>query len=213
VIDVSALLEDPRVDPGVVGLVLAVLPFALSSTLTPGPNTILVTASGATFGFRRTIPHMLGILFGFPVMMVAVGLGLGALFESHPAVHATLRWAGAAYLLFLAWKIATARASEASGARSSPLSFLQAAAFQWVNPKAWVMSISAVTTFTSVGGDTRRETLVIAAIFALVTLPAIPAWTLFGVAVSRLLRSERALRIFNATMAGLLVASLIPLFS
>src|SRR5207249_5188879 len=104
-------------------------PFALSTTLTPGPNTILVTASGASFGFRRTIPCMLGILLGFPVMLIAVGWGLGALFESHPAVHAALRWIGAVYLLFLAWKIATAGASDAPDARGRPLSFLQSAAF------------------------------------------------------------------------------------
>jgi threonine/homoserine/homoserine lactone efflux protein len=192
-------------------LVLAVLPFALSTTLTPGPNTILVTASAATFGFRRTVPLMLGILLGFPAMMLAVGWGLGELFESSPGVHATLRWVGAAYLLFLAWKIASARGSEASGAPGRPIGFLRSAAFQWVNPKAWIMSISALTTFTTVGGDTRREALVIVAVFTLVACAAIPAWALLGVAVGRFLSSERALRIFDANMAALLVASLVPL--
>ena len=192
-------------------LVLAVLPFALSTTLTPGPNTILVTASAATFGFRRTVPLMLGILLGFPAMMTAVGLGLGELFESHPLLHGALRWVGVTYLLYLAWKIATARSSVESGAPGRPVGFLRSAALQWVNPKAWIMSISALTTFTTVGGDPRRETLVIVAVFALVAFAAIPAWALFGVAVGRLLRSERALRVFNASLAALLVASLVPM--
>jgi len=196
---------------GLLAIALAVLPFALSTSLTPGPNTILVTASGATFGFRRTIPLMLGVVIGFPAMMTAVGWGLGEVFRSRPGVHATLRWVGAAYLLFLAWKIASARAGEASGARGRPLGFLRAAAFQWVNPKAWVMSITAISTFTTVGGDPRRETLAIVAVFALVALAAIPAWALFGVAVSRFLKSERALRVFNLAMAALLVVSLVPL--
>lgn len=116
-IDAALLLGNRELDPatdGWLGLALAVLPFALSTTLTPGPNTIMVTASGATFGFRRTVPHMLGILLGFPVMLIAVGWGLGALFESHPAVHLTLRWIGATYLLYLAWKIATAGTSQKS---------------------------------------------------------------------------------------------------
>jgi len=209
---VGLLFAEETPGSGAFGLVAAVLPFALSTTLTPGPNTILVTASGATFGFRRTVPHLLGILIGFPVMMVAVGWGLGALFVAHPALHGVLRWVGAAYLLFLAWKIATARASDAAGARGRPMSFLQSLAFQWVNPKAWIMSISAAATFTSPAGDPRRETLVIAAVFACVALPVLPAWALFGVALRRWLSSERALRIFNTTMAALLVASLVPLF-
>ena len=194
------------------GLVGAVLPFALSTTLTPGPNTILLTASGATFGFRRTLPHLLGIELGFPAMMVAVGWGLGAVFVAHPALHGVLRWVGAAYLLFLAWKIASARSSDGEGARGRPMTFLQSVAFQWVNPKAWIMSVSAAATFTTPAGDPGRETLVIAAVFACVALPVLPAWALFGVALRRWLSSERALRIFNATMAALLVASLVPLF-
>ena len=192
-------------------LVLAVLPFALSTTLTPGPNTIMVTASGATFGFRRTVPHMLGIVVGFPLMMIGVGLGLGEVFAGRPLLHAALRWVGAGYLLYLAWRIATARPSAMEDARGRPLSFLQSVGFQWVNPKAWVMSVGALTTYTTVGGDTRRETLVIVAVFAVVTVPAIAFWAAFGVGVGRLLRSDRALRVFNWTMAALLVASLAQL--
>lgn len=209
----AVLLEAGHLErgDGWLGLALAVLPFTLATTLTPGPNTILVTASAATFGFRRSVPLMLGILVGFPAMMTAVGWGLGELFERHPAVHATLRWVGAAYLLFLAWKTATARTSDASGTRGRPLGFVRSVAFQWVNPKAWIMSITAITTFATVGGDTRRETLVIVAVFALVAWAAIPAWALFGVAVGRCLRSERALRVFNCTMAALLALSLLPL--
>lgn len=192
-------------------LVIALLPFAFSTSLTPGPNTVMVTASGATFGFRRTLPHVFGITVGFPLMLVAIGWGLGGVFEAHPSVHVALRWVGAGYLLFLAWKIANAHRSDAPGARSRPFGFLQAAAFQWVNPKAWMISIGAVSTFTTPGGDLRHEALVIGAVFAVVSLLSLAAWALFGLALGRLLRSERALRTFNLLMAALLVASLVPL--
>jgi threonine/homoserine/homoserine lactone efflux protein len=196
---------------GTLALLAALLPFALATSLTPGPNTVMVTASGATFGFRRTLPHILGILVGFPGMLVAIGWGVGGVLETRPLVHATLRWVGAAYLLFLAWKIGTARRADAHGARGAPLGFLQALAFQWVNPKAWMMCVGALSTFTTVGGDLRRETFVIAATFALVSLPALVGWTLFGTALGRLLRTERSQRVFSCAMAALLVASLVPM--
>jgi threonine/homoserine/homoserine lactone efflux protein len=198
-------------DGGAVGLALTVLPFALSTTFTPGPNTILVTASAATYGLRRTVPLFLGMMVGFPLLMTAVGFGLGELFRSHPGLHAVLRWVGGAYLLWLAWTLARARPSDAADARGRPVGFARSAALQWVNPKAWVMSITAVTTFTTVGGDARREVPVIVGVFALLSLVALPAWALFGVAVGRFLGTERRLRAFNVTMAVLLVASLVPL--
>jgi len=193
-------------------LILPLLLFAISTTATPGPNNVMVTASGANFGFRRTIPHMLGITFGVPAMIVAIGWGLGPIFEGAPIVHQALKYVGAAYLLFLAWKIGTAGRSDDADGSGSPLTFLQAALFQWVNPKAWIIAVGAVTTFTTVGGNPFFETLVIAAAFALVTFPCIAAWTLFGMAIRRLLRSERALKAFNIAMALLLAASLLPVF-
>lgn len=188
--------------------------FAVATSVTPGPNNIMVTASGANYGFARTLPHMLGIAIGFPVMVVAVGLGLSRVFETWPAIHAVLRYAGAAYLLYLAYHIATAaRAREDQGTPSGrPLTFLQAALFQWVNPKGWTMAVGALTAYTTVGGDLLRETLLVAHVFGLIGLPSVALWAGLGVAIGRLLRTRWALRTFNVAMALLLVASLVPLF-
>jgi threonine/homoserine/homoserine lactone efflux protein len=199
-------LESP-----LLGTFLTLLPFAISMSATPGPNNLMVTASAANFGFARTVPHMLGIAIGFPVMLLAVGGGLSSAFEAYPILHRVLKLAGVAYLLFLAWKIATTGRPAAGSARDKPLSFLQAALFQWVNVKAWIIAIGAVTTYTSVGGDVLAETLLIAAVFALVSLPSSAVWAVIGLAAGRLLQSDRSLRVFNIAMAILLVASLLPL--
>jgi threonine/homoserine/homoserine lactone efflux protein len=193
-------------------LLLPLFTFAVVTTATPGPNNVMLTASGANFGFWRTLPHMLGIATGFPVMVVAIGWGLGELFHAFPALHEVLKYVGAAYLLFLAWKIATAGRVGTVQSRGRPLTFLQAAAFQWVNPKGWMMALGAISAYTTVGGNPFLETLVIAAIFATVAMPCIGVWALFGAAIGRLLRSEAWLRAFNWAMAALLVASLAPLF-
>jgi len=184
--------------------------FAISMTITPGPNNVMLTASGVNFGFRRTLPHMLGIAMGFPVMVLAIGLGLGGLFEAYPQIHATLKYVGIAYLLWLAWKVATAGRTEDSGTEAKPLNFLQAAGFQWVNPKAWIIAVGAIATYTTLEGDVIQEVLLIAAVFAFVTLPSIAVWTLFGTAIRRLLKSNRARTLFNWSMAALLVTSLVP---
>jgi len=187
---------------------LPLLTFVLAMTITPGPNNIMITASGANFGFRRTIPHLLGIVIGFPVMTYAIGVGLGELFRTWPVVHMALKYVGTAYLLYLAYRIATAaRGADAQG-RARPLTFLEAAAFQWANPKGWMMAVGAISAYTTVGGDPFLESLIIAVTFGVIAVPAVGVWALFGVAVGRLLRSDRALRFFNLTMAALLVASL-----
>lgn len=185
------------------------LAFALSMTATPGPNNTMVTASGASWGFRRTLPHLLGISVGFPAMLVAVALGAGNLLQAHPWLHEALRWVGAAYLLWLAWRIAVAEpAAEGAPAGGRPLSFWGAALFQWVNPKAWIIALSAVATYTATWG----EAAALAAIFLVVTLPVTAGWTLVGVGAARVLRSPRALRGFNLAMAALLLLSLLPVF-
>ena len=190
------------------------LAFAVAMAATPGPNNAMVAASGANWGFRRTLPHMLGISAGFPVMLVAVALGAGALLRTRPWVHEALRWVGAAYLLWLAWHIAVARPQVPVGptrAGGRPLGFLRAALFQWMNPKAWMAAAGAVLTYTTTGGALLAQAVVLAAIFLVVILPTIALWTLVGVGAARLLRTERALRWFNLAMAALLVASLLPL--
>ncbi len=171
----------------------------------------MLTASGVNFGFRRSVPHMLGIALGFPVMVTAIGLGLGGVFEAYPLIHEILKYFGIAYLLWLAWKIATAGRTEDTGTKAQPLNFLQAAGFQWVNPKGWVAAMGAIATYTTLHGDVVQEVFLIAVVFGLVTIPCITVWTLFGTAIRRLLRSDRARTLFNGSMATLLVASLVPI--
>ena len=187
--------------------------FAVAMSATPGPNNAMVAASGASFGFRRTLPHMLGITVGFPIMLVAVALGAGEPLRTLPWLHEALRWVGAAYLLWLAWHIAATRpeAADKRAGASRPLTFTQAALFQWVNPKAWVIAASAIVTYTSGGGAVLAQAAALAVVFLVVTLPTIAFWTSVGVGAARVLRSPRALRLFNLAMAALLVASLLPL--
>lgn len=196
------------------------LAFAVSMSATPGPNNAMVASSGATFGFARTMPHILGVAVGFPIMIVAVALGAGDLMRGNPRVHEILRWIGAAYLIWLAFKIATARPSAVDAerayvagsrqGRTKPMNFLQAALFQWLNPKAWVVAVGGVATYTTANG-VFAQAFVLAIIFLIVTLPSLAFWTFTGVGAARLLRSNRALRVFNLVMAVLLVASLLPL--
>ena len=138
--------------------------FAAAVMLTPGPNVVLVTASGANFGFRRTIPQMLGITLGFGSMVAAAGLGLAGLVHAEPRLHSLLKYGGAAYLTYLAWRIAQADANSDAGARAKPIGFLEAALFTWMNPKAWVSVLGAVAAYTTVGGGVIWQTSVIAAV-------------------------------------------------
>ncbi|MFT0519136.1 LysE family translocator [Pseudomonas faucium] len=185
--------------------------FAFVSSITPGPNNTMLLASGVNFGFLQTLPHALGVSCGFMAMVLAVGLGLGAVFEAFPQIYSVLRYAGAAYLVYLAWKIATSGplvgGTQASG---EPLSFLGAAAFQWVNPKSWVMAIGAITTYTPAEGYI-YNVLVVAACFAVVNIPCVLSWAGFGSALRRFLTKQSHLLVFNVSMAVLLVLSLYPL--
>lgn len=193
-------------------LLISLFVFVIAASFTPGPNNIMLTASGVNFGFKRTIPHMLGIIVGFPVMLLLVGVGLGQIFILYPQLHDVLKWLGSAYLLFLAWKIATAAQPKQGKKEAKPFSFLQAALFQWVNPKGWIMSVAALANYTSVDGNYLIQTLLVACVFFLISLGATSAWTFFGALVGRLLQSELALKIFNAAMAALIVASIALLY-
>ncbi|HXV23876.1 MAG TPA: LysE family translocator [Alphaproteobacteria bacterium] len=181
--------------------------FAIAGSITPGPNNIMLTASGANFGFRRTLPHMLGVCIGFPLMVLAIGLGLSQLFEKVPIAHTAMKLLGSAYLLWLAWRVARAGSADPVGASARPLSFLQAAAFQWVNPKAWILASGAISTFTLVGETLLPQVLTMAAIFTLVSIPSATVWTLLGIGISRLLNSRSRLHIFNLTMGAMLAGS------
>lgn len=189
--------------------------FAFAMSASPGPNNTMVTASGANWGLRRTLPHMLGIALGFPVMILAVGLGAGEVLRSYSWIEEGLRWLGGCYMLWLAAKIARAEPVSAGaapeGAAGQPLTFLQAALFQWVNPKAWVTAVGAVVTYTSGGAALFGEAARLAAIFLVISPPVTLGWTLVGVGAAKLLRTRRALRGFSIAMAALLVASLVPM--
>jgi threonine/homoserine/homoserine lactone efflux protein len=192
-------------------LIIASFPFQLSMGITPGPNNILVASSGVNFGFRPTIPHILGITVGYPVMLLVVGLGLGRIFMAVPSIHAVLKYICIAYLLYLAWRIATTSAiGEARTSR--PLSFMQAAAFQWVNGKGWVVALSAVTTYTVVNRTLPLQMLALAAMALIITLACVSCWTFFGSVLRQFLYTERRLKWFNYSMASLLVLSIIPVF-
>jgi threonine/homoserine/homoserine lactone efflux protein len=189
-------------------LITAFAGYCFVSSITPGPNNLMLMASGANFGFLRTIPHMLGVGLGFVLMVVLVGIGLAQIFGLYPITHTILKVSSVGYLLYLAWKIANAAPVNAKNSNGTPMTFLQAAAFQWVNPKAWTMAVTAVTVYAP---DTNLATLLlVAAIFGAVNLPAVSSWTLLGQQMARILTNPTRLRLFNWTMAALLIASLYP---
>jgi threonine/homoserine/homoserine lactone efflux protein len=199
----------PHTCPMTYEILLGLVLFALVSSLTPGPNNLMLMASGANFGFRRTMPHMLGVTLGFTLMVLLVGVGLVQVFNAFPISHQILKVVSAAYLLYLAWKIGTAApsASETDTA-GTPFTFIQAALFQWVNPKAWTMSLTAVSVYSP--SQNVAAMAFVAAVFGAVNLPCISLWTTLGQQLQRFLISPTRLRIFNITMALLLVTSLYP---
>ncbi|NKB79100.1 LysE family translocator [Ochrobactrum daejeonense] len=172
----------------------------------------MLLASGVNFGFRRTIPHMLGIGVGFFVLLMAIGFGLGALLETVPSFYAILKFAGGAYMLYLAWKIATSRSIGETGesGKGQPMTFLQAAAFQWVNPKAWVMAVTGIATYAS-HDNYYVAVLLVSVAFAIVNLPSVSVWAGFGTLLRNWLSDPVRLRWFNIVMALLLVFSLWPM--
>ncbi len=221
---------------------LPVALFAFTMSGTPGPNNVMLTASGANFGFRRTVPHILGVSIGFPIMIIAVGLGLGGLFREVPMVHDILAVVGSAWLIYLAWRIATtlpaakqpapkddgtgddALRAEGTGQDGTggtghrpsprPMRFAEAAAFQWANPKAWVITFGVVAAYTTGTGSALGEAMLIGAIFLPITLMTTSVWTAFGTAIGRVLGDRPAAHCwFNRGMAALLVASLVPVLT
>jgi threonine/homoserine/homoserine lactone efflux protein len=191
-------------------MLIALATFCFVSSITPGPNNMMLLASGANFGFRRTLPHMLGVSLGFAAMVFAVGMGLGSLFKAYPALYDALRVVAVVYLLWLAWRIATASGLGDTAATARPMSFLEAAAFQWINPKAWAMALGATAAFVTPEAFV-MGVVIVAAMFAAINLPCIASWAGFGVVLRRFLDRPWALRAFNVTMAALLVTSLYPM--
>lgn len=192
-------------------LLAAMTGFAFVASITPGPNNMMLLASGANFGFRRTVPHMLGIGIGFMVMLLISGLGLGEVFRRVPGTFFAFKIACVLYMLWLAWKIATAGAITDDGASTGrPMTFLEGALFQWVNPKAWAMILTAIGAYT-VPSDYLISLLVVTLVFGIINIPSISCWTMFGVALRRLLSDPVRVRYFNVAMALLLIGSLYPI--
>lgn len=187
--------------------------FAFATSITPGPNNLMLMSSGARFGLRRTTPHMLGVTIGFGVIAIAAGLGLARALEAEPSLRFVMTGVAAGFMLYLAWRLATAPDTGALGAEEAegrPLSFLEAALFQWVNPKTWAMALSAMTLYTP-EEPSLGVILAAAAVFCAVNLPCVGVWAAAGVRLVGLLRAPGQRRVFNRVMAALLALSVAPM--
>ena len=196
-------------------LLVAFLLFAIVTLYTPGPNNVMLMTSGLNFGFARTLPHIFGVSFGFALMVFLVGVGLGAIFRTFPVLYDILKYAGSAYLLYLAWMIARAPVeapSDDGRSKGRPLTFLEGALFQWINAKGWVIAVGGVTTYAALT-TFPYNIMLLASVFGAIGVTSCVAWAALGAGLSRWLRHPRAVRIFNVTMALLLVASLYPVIA
>ncbi|WP_424627585.1 LysE family translocator [Bradyrhizobium sp. SYSU BS000235] len=191
-------------------LLIAFIVFAAAALFTPGPNNIMLMGSGLNYGFRRTLPHVAGVTLGFSFLVAVIGFGLGAVFAAYPILHTILKYAGAAYLVYLAIVIGMSGPSDAkSAADSKPMTFLGAAMFQWVNVKGWVIAVGAIAAYAAVAAYPLNIVMLSVLLF-LIGLASSMTWVLLGTSLQSLVRSPQAVRIFNIVMAVLLLASLYP---
>ena len=194
---------------------LALALFALATSITPGPNNILLMTSGVNFGFRASLPHMLGVAFGFAILLMSTGFGLSELFARFPAIYVVMKWLGVVYFIYYAWKLASApiRPMQTGGSPATHRAwrFRDAVAFQWINPKGWIMAVGA---FSSYVPAMSKAGVIVGAVlvFSLIALPCFILWVSFGAHLRRYLEQGQRRRYFNIGMAALLLASLIPLF-
>ncbi|KDM93365.1 LysE family translocator [Photobacterium galatheae] len=188
----------------------AMVLFAVSSSVTPGPNNIMVMTSGLNFGVRKSLPLLSGICMGFALMLLLVGVGFGQLFELFPSLHFIIKCLGVLYLLYLAWLIARAGDIGSSDAQTKPLGFMKGALFQWINAKAWVVATGAIAAFTTVGTDFHNQNMMLAATFLVVSFPCVGVWLMFGSLLKKALTKAHYRQWFNYTMSGLLVISVLP---
>lgn len=201
---------------------LALMAFAFAGTWTPGPNNMMLTNSGARFGFQRTVPHAMGVALGFSFMIFLIALGLGQIFQSSEIFRETLRWAGAALLLWIGWRIGSAsptirsadgpEAETGKGIGSRPFTFLEAAGFQWINPKAWAMAIGVVSTYLA-GREPLVEALTAASAYVIAGLTSAHGWAAFGSSIQRLLSTESRMRVFNIAMGAMVAVCVVFLFT
>lgn len=190
----------------------ALVTYMLVMTITPGPNNIMVTASGSHFGYRRTLPHILGICAGGGTQGLLACLGLGAVFIKFPILHTILLWAGLAYMFYLAWKLLGAKIRNTKDVHK-PVSFKQSFLFQFINPKAWVMATTEASVFLPQTGSVIVPTLIIVALGTLICLPCCSFWTLFGREMKRFLKTEKNQLVFNIVMALLLLVTAVMIIT
>ena len=190
-------------------LFIALATFCFVTSITPGPNNLMLLSSGLNFGFTRSLGHMFGIALGFSFMVLLVGIGLGQLFQLYPFATTILKWLSIAYLAYLAYQIANSQSFENVDNQSNPFNFLQAALFQWVNPKAWTMALSVNAVYAA--EQTLSSVLLVSGVFLIINLPAICCWLLLGKGIKRFITSPMKIKFFNWLMASLLVASFIPM--
>lgn len=189
---------------------LTVLIFCFAAAGAPGPNAIMLVASGLNHGVRNSLPHYFGISLGFPLMVAVIGFGLGAVFTRYPIIHQVIKYLGISYLLFLAWKIANTKNARIHSSAKNPLTFFQAAAFQWVNPKAWVIAIGAIATFTD-GNNMQLQITFITIAYLMACFLCMGLWLILGASLQRLIHKPKQFQRFNFLMAALLVISVIPM--
>jgi len=190
--------------------IIPILLFCFSTSITPGPNNIMLMSSGVNYGIKKSVPHLLGINIGFPLMILAIGLGLGSIFAKFPIVYPVIKVLGVSYLLFFAWKVANATAPKAQERWAKPVTFIQAVLFQWVNPKAWIMATGAIASFTS---PQRFQTQMFFILGGYMTVGALCMifWLTLGASLKTFIHNERRIKYFNRAMAVLLVLSLVPM--
>ncbi len=185
----------------------ALITFAFVGAFTPGPNNIMLMTSGANVGFVRTIPHMLGVIFGFAFMLILVGFGLIQIFQTYPQLEFILQMVSAIYLSYLAYKIARSEPINSDNRDYKPMSFLAAASFQWVNPKGWSMALSVMSIYAT--SSDMFSVLLIAFVFICINVPTVSFWTVAGKELQKRLKTPKHLKFFNYSMAGLLVGSMV----
>lgn len=189
---------------------VSVLLFCFASTGAPGPNAFMLISSGLNHGIKNSLPHYFGVIFGFPVLVTFIGFGLGAFFTQYPSFHQAIKILGVSYLLYLAWKIANTKSTNTGSNLQKPLTFFQAAAFQWVNPKAWVIAIGAIATFTTHGNISTQIIFIIFAYF-LASLSCMGIWLVIGASLQTLIERPRQFQLLNIAMAFVLMVSIIPM--
>jgi len=196
-----------------IAMVLSIATFTMSTVMSPGPNNIMLLSSGLTFGYKKTIPLMFGIILGFPLMVLVIGLGLGALFEKFPLVLKVLKIVGILYLFWMAYKIARNTSSYEidENNQNKSFTFIQSALFQWVNPKAWIMAITSISVFVSSNENSMFQVIIIAFIYCLSLCISSNTWAFGGILLKKFIRNAKSVQKINIVMALLLVASVLPM--